>query len=64
MNTELPLNVEAVMEIVMDGLSAEATHKAMRAGIHAIVKAGAREGVTLISTGNYGGNLGPHHFDL
>ena len=63
-NTALPLHVEAVMEIVIDGLSAEAIHKAMRAGIHAIVKAGAREGVTHISAGNYGGNLGPHHFHL
>ncbi len=63
-DTALPLHVEAVMEIVIDGLTAEAIHKAMHAGIHAIVKQGAREGVTHISAGNYGGNLGPHHFHL
>jgi formylmethanofuran--tetrahydromethanopterin N-formyltransferase len=63
-NTALPLDVEAVMEIVIDGLSFEAIHKAMHAGIHAIAKGGAREGVTHISAGNYGGNLGPHHFHL
>ena len=60
----LPLNVEAVLEIVIDGLTADAIAKAMRAGIHAIAKGGAREGVTHITAGNYGGNLGPHHFHL
>jgi formylmethanofuran--tetrahydromethanopterin N-formyltransferase len=63
-NTALPLNVEAVMEIVIDGLSAPAIAKAMRAGIHAIAKGGASEGITHITAGNYGGNLGPHHFHL
>lgn len=62
--TELPMDVEAVMEIVIDGLSAPAISEAMRAGIHAIAKGGAREGVTHITAGNYGGNLGPHHFHL
>ena len=63
-DTALPLDIEAVMEIVIDGLSFEAIHKAMHTGIHAIAKGGAREGVTHISAGNYGGNLGPHHFHL
>ena len=63
-NTELPLNVEAVMEIVIDGLSAPAVAAAMRAGVHAVAKGGAREGITHITAGNYGGNLGPHHFHL
>ncbi|MGH6865896.1 MAG: formylmethanofuran--tetrahydromethanopterin N-formyltransferase [Methyloceanibacter sp.] len=62
--TELPLSVEAVMEIVIDGLSAEAITKAMRAGIHAIADGGSQQGVTHITAGNYGGNLGPHHFHL
>jgi len=60
----LPLNVEAVMEIVIDGLSAPAVAAAMRAGIYAAVKGGAGEGITHITAGNYGGNLGPHHFHL
>src|SRR6476660_1040399 len=62
--TELPLYVEAVMEIVIDGLSAPAIAAAMRAGIHANTAGGAKEGVTHITAGNYGGNLGPHHFHL
>jgi formylmethanofuran--tetrahydromethanopterin N-formyltransferase len=63
-NTALPLNIEAVMEIVIDGLSASAVAAAMRAGINAVVKGGAGEGITHITAGNYGGNLGPHHFHL
>jgi formylmethanofuran--tetrahydromethanopterin N-formyltransferase len=45
-NTALPLNVEAVMEIVIDGLSASAVAAVMRAGIYAAVKGGAGEGIT------------------
>jgi formylmethanofuran--tetrahydromethanopterin N-formyltransferase len=63
-NTALPLAVEAVMEIVIDGLTADAIAAAMRAGIFAIVDGGAKQGVTHVSAGNYGGNLGPHHFHL
>ena len=63
-NTALPLDVEAVMEIVIDGLTKELIAKAMHAGIHAVAKGGAKAGVTHITAGNYGGNLGPHHFHL
>jgi formylmethanofuran--tetrahydromethanopterin N-formyltransferase len=63
-NTALSPDIEAVMEIVIDGLSAPAIAAAMRAGIHAVAKGGAREGITHITAGNYGGNLGPHHFHL
>jgi formylmethanofuran--tetrahydromethanopterin N-formyltransferase len=63
-DTKLPLNVEAVMEIVIDGLTKESVAKAMRAGVHAVAKGGAKEGVTHVTAGNYGGNLGPHHFHL
>ncbi|GFO81627.1 formylmethanofuran--tetrahydromethanopterin N-formyltransferase [Methyloceanibacter sp.] len=63
-DSELPPNAEAVLEIVIDGLTADAIHDAMHAGIHAIAKGGARDGVTHITAGNYGGNLGPHHFHL
>ena len=52
------------MEIVIDGLTAEAIAKSMRAGMHAIAQGGAEAGVTHITAGNYGGNLGPHHFQL
>ena len=63
-DTELPLSVEAVMEIVIDGLTKESVAQAMEVGLHAIARGGAKEGVTHITAGNYGGNLGPHHFHL
>ena len=56
----LPDGVNAVLEIVLDGLSPDAIHTAMRAGIGAA----CRSGVRAISAGNYGGKLGPHHFHL
>lgn len=56
----LPDGVNAVLEIVIDGLSAAAVARAMRAG----VDAACRPGVRAISAGNYGGKLGPHHFHL
>jgi formylmethanofuran--tetrahydromethanopterin N-formyltransferase len=63
-DSELPSTTEAVLEIVIDGLTADAIHEAMHAGIHAIAKGGSRDGITHITAGNYGGNLGPHHFHL
>jgi formylmethanofuran--tetrahydromethanopterin N-formyltransferase len=63
-NTALPLDVEAVLEIVIDGLTKDSIAKAMRAGMHAIADGGADQGITHITAGNYGGNLGPHHFHL
>jgi len=56
----LPDGVNAVLEIVLDGLSAAAIHTAMRKGIDAACIAGVRA----ISAGNYGGKLGPYHFHL
>jgi formylmethanofuran--tetrahydromethanopterin N-formyltransferase len=58
--TELPDDVNSVLEIVLDGLDAPSVEAAMRAG----VRAACRPGVRLISAGNYGGKLGPHHFPL
>ena len=58
--TALPDGVNAVLEIVLDGLSADAISAAMRAGIDAA----CRPGVRAISAGNYGGKLGPYHFHL
>jgi formylmethanofuran--tetrahydromethanopterin N-formyltransferase len=58
--TALPDDVNAVLEIVLDGLSADAIALAMRVGI----EAACRPGVVQISAGNYGGKLGPHHFHL
>ena len=56
----LPDGVNSVLEIVLDGLSAEAIGAAMRTGI----SAACRPGVRAISAGNYGGKLGPYHFHL
>ena len=58
--TKLPEGVNAVLEIVLDGLGAEAVAGAMRAGI----EAACRPGVRVISAGNYGGKLGPYHLHL
>ncbi len=57
----LPDDVHAVYEIVIDGLTAELVREAMRRGLHA---AAAQPGVRLLTAGNYGGKLGPHHFAL
>jgi formylmethanofuran--tetrahydromethanopterin N-formyltransferase len=56
----LPDGVNAVLEIVLDGLGQEMVAAAMRAGI----EAACLPGVVAITAGNYGGRLGPHHFHL
>jgi len=58
--TALPEGVNAVYEIVIDGLSLAAVSEATRVGVWAA----CRDGVLRISAGNYGGNLGPHHLHL
>ena len=60
-NSALPEGTEAVYEIVIDGLTNESVQESMRVGLHA---AAGCENVTLITAGNYGGKLGPHHFHL
>lgn len=50
-----------VLEVVIDGLDTESVKKAMRKGIHAASGVG---GVTRISAGNYGGNLGKYCIHL
>jgi formylmethanofuran--tetrahydromethanopterin N-formyltransferase len=59
-DSALPDGVNAVLEIVLDGLSADAIAGAMRRAIDAA----CRNGIRAISAGNYGGKLGPHHFHL
>ena len=58
--SSLPNDVNAALEIVLDGVDAPSIARAMRAGIDAA----CRPGVRRISAGNYGGKLGPHHFHL
>jgi formylmethanofuran--tetrahydromethanopterin N-formyltransferase len=58
--SELPDGINAVLEIVLDGLDFECIARAMRVGIHAACQPGVR----VVTAGNYGGKLGPHHFHL
>src|SRR5713101_5772000 len=58
--SSLPDGVNAVYEIVIDGLDLEAVEEATRVG----VRAACIPGVIRISAGNYGGNLGPFHLQL
>jgi formylmethanofuran--tetrahydromethanopterin N-formyltransferase len=58
---EIPDAVGCVYEIVIDGLSLEAVVAATRAGLHAAVKS---PGLVRVTSGNYGGKLGPHHIHL
>ena len=59
--SDLPPEASAVIEIVINGLSEEAIAKAMRAGILAATKSA---GIIAIDAGNYGGKLGKYHFHL
>lgn len=62
--TALDGDVACVLEVVIDGLTAEAVAAAMRAALAAVVRLGPRRGAVRIGAGNYGGKLGPHHFRL
>jgi formylmethanofuran--tetrahydromethanopterin N-formyltransferase len=59
-DSALPPGVNAVMEIVIDGLNEEAVRQATRLG----VQAACMSGVIRISAGNYGGTLGQYQFHL
>lgn len=58
--TALPEGVNAVYELVIDGLDLAAVEEATRVG----VRAACLPGVLGISAGNYGGKLGPFHLHL
>lgn len=60
----LDADTASVLEVVIDGLSAEAVAAAMRAGLAAALALGPQAGAYRISAGNYGGKLGRHHFHL
>jgi formylmethanofuran--tetrahydromethanopterin N-formyltransferase len=55
-DTVVPENVTCVYEIVMNGLTLDAVKNAMKQGVTA---AATVPGVVKISSGNYGGKLGP-----
>ena len=58
--TELSDEVNAVLEIVIDGLSLQAVEQAMLLGMQAAAKPGIKQ----ISAGNYGGGLGQFQIKL
>jgi formylmethanofuran--tetrahydromethanopterin N-formyltransferase len=62
--TALDEDIASVLEIVIDGLTPDAVTAAMRAGLTAIIRLGAKRGAVRVGAGNYGGKLGPHHFRL
>jgi formylmethanofuran--tetrahydromethanopterin N-formyltransferase len=62
--SRLPEGVTAALEVVIDGLAEADVVRAMRVGILAACEAGQRHGVVMITAGNYGGKLGPFHFQL
>ena len=57
-------DITAVLEVVIDGLTADSVAAAMRAGLAAAVALGPESGACRIAAGNYGGKLGRHHFQL
>ncbi|QDS96619.1 Formyltransferase/hydrolase complex subunit D [Roseimaritima multifibrata] len=63
-DTNLPEQTNVVLEVVIDGLTTSAIAEAIRVGIRAACEAKTKQPLVAISAGNYGGNLGKHHFHL
>ncbi|GGD36438.1 formylmethanofuran--tetrahydromethanopterin N-formyltransferase [Aureimonas glaciei] len=63
-DTQLTPEIGSVLEIVIDGLTSDIVAEAMRVGLKAVVDLGPERGALRISAGNYGGQLGPHHYHL
>ncbi len=57
----LPQGVEAVYEIVVNGLNEQAVRRALQAALHAVADC---SGLVLVTAGNYNGRLGRIHFHL
>ena len=62
--SKLNKNVNCVMEIVINGLSAEDINKGIKKSLIAISKSKYSKDIVSVSAGNYGGKLGQHHFHL
>ncbi|MCE4223577.1 formylmethanofuran--tetrahydromethanopterin N-formyltransferase [Methylobacterium sp. C25] len=62
--SELPPECGVVLEIVIDALTSKAVAESMRRGLHAATQAGEAHGLIAVTAGNYGGNLGRHHYHL
>ena len=59
-DSSLPVDVNCALEIVIDGLTETAVRQAMAVGI----QAAAKPGISQITAGNYGGNLGQYKINL
>ncbi len=59
-NSVVPEKVEAIYEIVADGLNEDVIKQSMKRGIYAA----AEKGALLVTAGNYGGGLGKYKFHL
>jgi formylmethanofuran--tetrahydromethanopterin N-formyltransferase len=59
-DSSLPEGVNSALEIVVNGLDEASVAESLRAG----VPAACGPGVVAIDAGNYGGELGDHHFHL
>lgn len=62
--SELGEDINAVLEIVIDGETSDTVASAMKAGIKAVIELGPAKGASRISAGNYGGKLGKFHYHL
>lgn len=63
-HSQLDPDTGAVLELVMDGLTFDAVQESMRRALHAACSFGPEKGIQRITAGNYGGDLGRHHFHL
>jgi formylmethanofuran--tetrahydromethanopterin N-formyltransferase len=62
--SNLDNEINAVLEIVVNGLTPEDIGASMRMGIQAVCAYGSDGGIVRVSAGNYGGKLGQFHFRL
>ena len=62
--SRLPPECNVVLEIVIDALTSQGVSDSMRAALHAATEVGAAHGLVAVTAGNYGGNLGRHHYHL
>lgn len=62
--SELTPDIEAVLEIVLDGVTEADVAAGMKAGMDAVLAIGAAGGIVRLSAGNYGGKLGQFHYHL
>ncbi len=60
-DTKIPPEVDAVFEVVINGLNMDCVKEAMNRGIHA---SSETKGLRIITSANYGGTLGNHKINL